>query len=88
MAGWGEDVVNAMRQRSRERELEPVREGYQAAAEVSIGVLSKVLDRIEAKVEAGEKLSPEEKALRSELHAIKSRIEQNLKEFWQNNYGF
>ncbi|KXZ61839.1 hypothetical protein Mlaev_00046 [Microbacterium laevaniformans] len=86
MGNWGDDVVTAMRQRRRERELEPIREGYAAAAEVSIGEIMKTLDRIEAKVDSGEKLSADEKVLRTELHALRLKIERALQDFWTDTY--
>jgi hypothetical protein len=82
MAGWGDNTVDWMRERQRERELRPVLVGYEAAAEISLGALATALDTIEAKVEAGEALSAGEKALRTELHVIKTKIERSLKEYW------
>ena len=87
MAGWGEDVVDSMRERRRQRELEPVLEGYRAAAEIALEALSKVLDDIEAKRDAGETLSADETVLRTELHVIKSKTERALQDYWRTTYG-
>lgn len=86
MASWGEDIVDGMRARRREQELEPVLEGYQAAADIAVEALSTVLDRIEEKVDAGEPLSSDEKVLRTELHVIKSKLERRLRNYWQETY--
>ena len=46
-----------------------------------------MLDRIEAKVDAGKNLSADEKVMRTELYAIKSKIERNLADYWRKTYG-
>lgn len=87
MAGWGEDLVHAMREGERNRHLEVVLEGYSAAADVCIEALSTTLDRIESKVDGSKPLSAEEKVLRTELYAIKSKMERSLKDCWRTTYG-
>lgn len=86
MGGWGEDLVRAMREGDRNRHLAVVLEGYDAAAEICIGVLTATLDRIETKIEAGKPLSAEERVLRTELYAIRSRMERDLREHWRTTY--
>lgn len=87
MAGWGEDMVHAMREGQRARQLEPVLEGYRAAADIALNAILKVLDEIEAKKEAGESLSADEKTLRTELHVIKTKVERALEDHWRNAYA-
>lgn len=87
MASWGDELVRGMREGRRNRHLEVVMEGYDAAAEICIEALSTPLDRIERKVDASKPLSADEKVLRTELYAIKSLIERNLKDYWRTTYG-
>ncbi len=87
MTSWGESMIDAIETGRRNRHLDTVFEGYDAAASISLEALSNVLDRIEAKVEAGKNLSADEKVLRTELYAIKSKIERNLTDYWRKTYG-
>ena len=86
MGSWGEFIVDVMKDGRRNRHLSTVFEGYDAAASISLGVLTDALDRIEAKVDAGKSLSMEEKTMRTELHVIKSKIERKLAEYWKATY--
>ncbi|HOB58340.1 MAG TPA: hypothetical protein PKG61_11885 [Rhodoglobus sp.] len=87
MTSWGESMIDAIETGRRNRHLDTVFEGYDAAASISLEALSNVLDRIEAKVEAGKNLSADEKVMRTELYAIKSKIERNLADYWRKTYG-
>jgi hypothetical protein len=87
MTSWGESMIDAIEAGRRNRHLNTVFEGYDAAASISLEALSNVLDRIEAKVEAGKNLSADEKVMRTELYAIKSKIERNLADYWRKTYG-
>jgi molecular chaperone GrpE (heat shock protein) len=87
MAGWGEDMVTAMREGQRVRQLEPIIERYRAAANISLNAILKVLDELEEKKESGKALSGDEKSLRTELHVIRSNIERALENYWRTTYG-
>ena len=87
MGSWGESMIDAMETGRRNRHLDTVSEGYDAAAGISLEVIAEVLDRIEAKVEAGKNLSADEKVMRTELYAIKSKIERKQTDYWQKTYG-
>ncbi|WP_128773221.1 hypothetical protein [Actinomyces oricola] len=87
MTSWGESMIDAIETGRRNRHLSTVLEGYDAAASISLEALSDVLDRIEAKVDAGKNLSADEKVMRTELYAIKSKIERNLADYWRKTYG-
>ncbi len=87
MGNFGDDLVAGLKRQQRQRELEPVAEGYQAAADICLEELTRPLDRIEAKVEAGDRLSSEEEVLRTELHVIRSKMERRLRDFWVRNYS-
>jgi hypothetical protein len=87
MTSWGEGLVYAMREGQRSRHLEVVMEGYRAAANICIDPLATILTKIESKVDAGKPLSADEKVLRTELYAIRSKMERNLSDYWQAKYG-
>ena len=87
MTSWGESMIDAIETGQRNQHLSTVLEGYDAAASISLEALSDVLDRIEAKVDAGKNLSADEKVMRTELYAIKSKIERNLADYWRKTYG-
>ncbi|BAK36761.1 hypothetical protein MLP_37470 [Microlunatus phosphovorus NM-1] len=87
MGSWGDAMIDAIETGRRNGQLGLIVEGYDAAASISLEAITEVLDRIEAKIEAGKSLSADEKVLRAELYPIKSKIERKLAEYWQTNYG-
>ncbi|WEF20099.1 hypothetical protein [Microbacterium maritypicum] len=87
MGSWGDAMIDAIETGRRNGRLGLIGEGYDAAASISLEAITEVLDRIEAKIEAGKSLSADEKVLRSELYPIKSKIERKLTEYWQTTYG-
>ena len=87
MGSWGDAMIDAIETGRRNRHLDVVFEGYDADGRISLEAIADVLDRIEAKIEAGKSLSADEKVLRAELYPIKSKIERKLTEYWQTTYG-
>ena len=87
MGSWGDAMIDAIETGRRNGQLGLIVEGYDAAASISLEAITEVLDRIEAKVEAGKNLSADEKVMRTELYAIKSKIERKLTDYWQKTYG-
>ena len=60
-------------------------DGYNEAAGICVGTITKKMDELYSQISSGSFLSEQEQFLLSNLKELKSETEEKLYDFWRNN---
>ena len=60
-------------------------DGYNEAAGICVGMITKKMDELYSQISSGSFLSEQEQFLLSNLKELKSETEEKLYDFWRNN---
>jgi hypothetical protein len=76
------DALDGARKAANNRVDDSFADGFDKAANICTGVLSKNIDGLKKKMEAGDYLSSQEQFLLSRLFEIESETEKDLRDNW------
>jgi hypothetical protein len=80
-----DDAMNDVRESDRKRMNEFFIDGYNEAANICVGILTKKIDDLFSKIDSDSYLSKQEQFMLSKLKELKSETEDELRDFWSNN---
>ena len=79
--GFMRDVIDGVRKRASDRLGDEFDDGFEEAANICMGVISKNVDGLLHRIKSGNYLSDQEQFLLSKLTEMQSETEKSLREF-------
>lgn len=80
-----DDALIDVREKGNRRLNDAFNDGYNVAADICVGIITKKIDELFSQINSGSFLSEREQFLLSKLKEIKSETEEELRDFWSDN---
>ncbi len=76
-------TLNAVRESENKRMNEEFNDGYNEAANICVGIITKKIDELFSKINSDSSLSKQEQYMLSKLNELKSETEEELSSFFK-----